>query len=342
MTSLNRIPTQQLQATACALVLLAFSSAAQSADSLTEALTGGTVSANLQYRYESVRNPGKVAPNYADAQTVRLRLGYETATFDGFGALVEAEAVRTVFGGNNYDSKACTAASGCTNFAVVADPVSTEINQSYLSYSGMPNTVVKWGRQRLILDNARFVGNVGWRQNEQTFDAFTLVNGSLPDTKITAAYITNVNRVFSDNSIATTGAAAGNHKMGSTILNVNYKGWSYAELAGYGYLLDYDASSGFTANSTNTYGLRLNGNAPAGGNKLLYTAEFATQPNAKLNPANYTVDYTLLEAGVDISSAVFKLGYEVLGSDGNSHSFWPRCMHSMAGPTCSWPRRRKA
>jgi hypothetical protein len=27
------------------------------------------------------------------------------------------------------------------------------------------------GRQRINLDDQRFVGSVGWRQNEQTFDA---------------------------------------------------------------------------------------------------------------------------------------------------------------------------
>ena len=29
------------------------------------------------------------------------------------------------------------------------------------------------GRQNIVLDNARFIGNVGWRLNEQTFDALS-------------------------------------------------------------------------------------------------------------------------------------------------------------------------
>jgi hypothetical protein len=59
-----------------------------------------------------------------------------------------------------------------------------------------------YGRQRIIHDNHRFVGNVGGRQNEQTYDGFTLVNASLPDTRIRAGYIFNVNRAFSDKSTA--------------------------------------------------------------------------------------------------------------------------------------------
>lgn len=317
--------TQRLRAVIATLALCTFSTVSYSSETIIESLKDGQVSANLQYRYESVRNPGKAVPNNADAQTVRLRLGYETAAFKYIRAMVEAEAVRTVFGGNQYDSKACTTASGCTNYAVVADPASTELNQAYLSYGGISNTVAKWGRQRLVLDNARFIGNVGWRQNEQTFDAFTVVNNSLPSTKITAAHITNVNRVFSDSAIVAatgvpaTGAFGGNHKMSSNILNVNYKGWSRAELVGYAYLLDYDVSSGFTANSTDTYGFRASGKTPVGRNKLLFTAEFATQSNAKLNNAvNYRVDYSFLEAGLDVTSAVFKLGHEVLGSNGNT------------------------
>lgn len=289
-----------------ALSALLITPSVWAADTLTDALTGGKASVSLQYRYEGVNQVGKLTAN---ASTVRLRLGYETATFNGFGAMVDVESLKAL--GNGYNSTA----NGQAAYAVVADPEATEINQAYLSYSGIANTTVKWGRQRIRLDNERFFSNVFWRQNEQTFDAFTLTNKSLSDTTITAGYITNVNRVFSDNALATTGAAAGNHKMGSTVLNANYKGWNFAELSGYAYLLDYDAASAFTAFSTNTYGLRLKGSTPLGGNKLLYAAEYASQSDGHGNTINFKTNYTLLEGGIDITSAVFKLGYEVLGTD---------------------------
>ena len=295
-----------------AMSLLAGSPLAHSANTLTEALTGGKPSANLRLRYEGV-NQSNALQN-AKAYTARLRLGYTTDTYKGFGIMAEAESV-LAFGGKNYNS---TAAGDphTTTHSLVADPEDTEINQAYLSYSGLPATVVKWGRQRITLDNLRFIGNVGWRQNEQTFDAISLVNKSLPDTAITAAYVTNVNRIFSDKSAATTGAAAGNHRMRSTLLNASYKGWSLANISGYAYLLDYDNTTGFTANSTNTYGIRLAGAAPIGGNKLLYTAEYANQKDAASSPLNYSADYTLLEAGVDLTGiATFKVGYELLGED---------------------------
>lgn len=177
------------------LALLALAPAAYSANSFTEAITGGKVSANLQYRYENVNQDN--ALKTANASTARLRLGYETAEFMGFGAFVEMEHIT---GNSAYNSTT----NGKTQYSIVADPEVTEINQAYISYSGVPQTKLKLGRQVIIYDNHRWIGNVVWRQNWQTYDGYTAVNQTLPDTTISAAYVTNVNRVFSDASLSAT------------------------------------------------------------------------------------------------------------------------------------------
>ena len=285
------------------------------ADTLTGALTGGTVTANLQARYEQVDQPTPgtgVKLNDAKASTIRLRLGYETAEYMGFGGLVQIEHISA---NDAYDSRV----NGRTNYSVVADAKVTELNQAYLSYSGIPQTRVKFGRQLIRLDNDRWIGNVAWRQNQQTYDATSVVNKSLPDTTITAAFITNVNRVQSDASKDNgTGSLLGNHHMRSPIFNVNYKGLGFAELVGYGYFLDYDPSAlAFgKANSTKTIGGRIKGDAPMGDYKLLYTAEYARQSDYKDNPIDFHAHYTLLEGGVDLKAAQFKLGYELLSGNG--------------------------
>ena len=56
------------------------------------------------------------------------------------------------------------------------------------------------GRQRIILGDARFIGNLGWRQHEQTFDAVSITDAPLPDTVLTYAYVAGVNRVFGPHS----------------------------------------------------------------------------------------------------------------------------------------------
>lgn len=296
--------------------LLAVAVPAAAADDFTGALIGGKPTADLRLRYESVDQAN--ALKNANAATLRLRLGYETGEFRGFGAFVEAETV-TALGGENYNSTV----NGKTAYSIVADPEATEINQAYLSYAGLADTKLKYGRQRIILDNHRFIGNVGWRQNEQTFDAFTLTNASLPQTNITAGYIYNVNRVFSDKS------PQGDFKMNSPIFNVSYKGWSLGEVVGYGYLLDF---TDLAASSTQTYGLRLKGSAPLGGVKALYTAEYATQRDYRDNPRNFDLNYYLVEGGVGLSDAEFKLGREVLGGNGTAAFQTPLAtLHAMNG-----------
>lgn len=285
-----------------ALSALLFAQSALAADTLTEALTGGKANVSLQYRYEDVTNAAAAA-NDAEAHTVRARVGYTTDTFNGFGAMVEMESIKEL--NNKYNSLN----PPNTAHATVMDPGVTEVNQAYLSYSGVADTTVKFGRQRITLDNHRFIGNVGWRQNEQTFDAFTLVNKSLPDTTITAGYLTNANRIIGD------GVAGGNAKMESPIFNVNYSGLGFAQITGYYYELDYTTAANFN-NSVDTYGIRLNGSTDMGDNKLLYTAEYAKQTDGNNNTINFDTDYALLEGGIDVPGiAVFKIGYELLGTD---------------------------
>ena len=55
-------------------------------------------------------------------------------------------------------------------YSVVADPMTIGLNRLQVQYKSKPLTVTL-GRQRINLDDQRFVGNAGWRQNEQTFDA---------------------------------------------------------------------------------------------------------------------------------------------------------------------------
>lgn len=304
---------------ALSIALLTVSGLSAAADDFTGALTGGKPTADLRLRYEAVDQANALKD--ASAATLRLRLGYETAQFHGFGAFVEAETV-TALGGEGYNSTV----NGKTAYAIVADPEATEINQAYISYAGLADTKLKYGRQRVTLDNHRFIGNVGWRQNEQTFDAFTLTNASLPNTNITAGYIYNVNRVFSDKN------PLGNFKMNSPIFNLNYKGWSVGEVVGYGYLLDF---SDLAASSTQTYGLRLKGSAPLGGTKALYTAEYATQRDYRDNPRDFSLKYYLLEGGVGLANQLgseFKLGYEVLGGNGTVAFQTPLAtLHAMNG-----------
>src|SRR3569623_247450 len=193
---------------------------ALAADTFADSLIGGKVSLDVRYRYEHVTQDNALKD--ADASTVRSRLGYSADPYHGVGATLEFENI-SIVGAEDYNS----GANGKPQYAVGTEPKGSEGNQAYLSYAGLPATMAKYGRQRLVLDNQRFIGNVGWRQNEQTFDALSLVNKALPATTLTYAHLSNVNRITATDA-----------DMSSDLFNANYAGWAAGALSAYTYLLD--------------------------------------------------------------------------------------------------------
>ncbi len=291
-------------------------------DSFWTALTGGKADFNARYRYEHVDDD--IGSKEADASTIRTTLGYNTGKLHGFGGRLMLQDVRTVFVDDFNDATGRPGAK--TQFAVVADPSETDFLEGYLSYSGSKETILngttmKLGRQ-IITYRAdpfhRFMGTVVWRQNWQNHDAVSLVNKSLPNTRISYAYSWNVNRIFTDEAIG----ALANWDSNSHFINIQYDGLSFGKLEGYSYLMDFDNSA---ANSTATYGIRLNGGIPVTDTaKAIYTAEFAKQTDYGNNPANVNENYILGEIGAKfkfnspLSSLTFKFSYELLGGNGST------------------------
>lgn len=286
--------------------------AAAEKDSFMEALTGGKVSFSARARYESVEQDNNLKD--ADAFTVRSTLGYETGRLNGFGAFVEFENV-TDLGGDNYNSTT----NGETEYSLIADPDGTEVNQAYLSYQGF-DTVAKFGRQQITYRDApfhRYIGNVLWRQNHQTFDAISLQNTSLPDTQLSYAFVNKINTIFGDDRdsdlIGTGVIKNGVIDVEAHLINAQYSGLPFGKLEGYGYLLEYEDAEII---SSKTFGLRLSG-APAINDawNLVYTAEYARQSDYKGGTMD-AQDYYLAELGAKHKGWMAKLSYEVLEGDG--------------------------
>ena len=272
---------------------------------LADAIGAGKAGLDLRYRFEMVDQTG--ISQKARASTLRTRLNYTTGSYTKLSAFLEVDNV-SVVGSTKYND-ATGLPSAKTNYPVVTDPVGTEVNQAYLSFTGLSDTTIKYGRQRLILDNARFVGNVGWRQNEQTYDAVTLVNTSLPSTTIVYGFVNNVNRIFGEAS------DKGNIDTRTHLLNLSYSGMSTGKLSVYAYLLELVNTP--TA-SNKTVGARFTGDSSIeGGTKFLYTFEYAKQSSYKDGTASIDAAYTLAELGTAMHGVTAKLGYETLGGDGS-------------------------
>lgn len=275
------------------------------AESITEAIKEGKASLSFRLRYEDVDVDNATDDN-SNALTLKTRLNYQTGDYKGFSAFVEVDDV-TAIGNEDYPtSKALKKTGNYPGQTVIADPEGTEINQAYLAYSAA-DTTVKYGRQRILLDNQRFVGGVGFRQNEQTYDAISITNKSLPDTTVFYAHIDNVNRIFGEDD-----PAVSDTESGTDLLNVQYSGFDLGALTFYSYLLDEtDADVQY-----DTYGLRFAGESGAFG----YTLEYATQ-DFETKTVEFDADYFLLEGSFTVEGIKLTLGYESLGSDDANYGF---------------------
>ena len=272
------------------------------AESFTEALTTGTASADFRLRYENVEQDN--AAQDASALTLRTRLGYTSGSFKGFSAMVEMEDNRIVLGQGDYTVGPVGYNSGI--YSVIADPEFTELEQAFIQYK-WDGFSAKLGRQVITMDNHRFVGHVGWRQDRQTFDGLSTQFSPLKDLTVKYAYITQRNRIF---------AEAADVDAKDHLFNASYK-TSIGILTGYGYLLEVDNN---TDNALDTYGIRFTGSTQVGDTKLLYSAEFASQSSESVS-SNFDADYLMLEAGAVFKGVTAKVGYEELGSDNGAYGF---------------------
>lgn len=270
---------------------------------MTEALSDGQVKLNLRLRYETVDWQGL---EDADAFTLRTRLTFNTGQYKGLGATLEMDDVQAL---GQADYRTAGNDPEPVGGAIIADPQGTEVNQAYLSYQGPAQTAVKYGRQRIVLDNQRFVGAVAWRQNEQTYDAFSLTSQALDESTFFYAYIHNVNRVFGEQN------PIGDHKHQSHLVNFHYTGWDLGELSLYAYLLDNETDPTLSSES---YGARWLGKL---GPVFSYTLEYATQTDFADHPDTYRAGYMLAEAVADFPAADVTIGYERLGSDDGKVAF---------------------
>jgi len=268
----------------------------KSVNSITDALINGKTSANMNLRYEGVSQGNALKD--ASAFTLRTRLTYETGTFSGFSSLVELEDSRVVAGIDDYNN---TLGKNAGEYSVIADPETTELDQAFLQYK-QDKFSVKAGRQVITLDNHRFVGHVGWRQDRQTFDALSLDFTPMKGMTLDYSYITQRNRIF---------AEAKDIDSNDHLLNASYK-TGIGKVTAYGYLLEVDND---TDNSLDTFGLRLNG-----GKDITYSVEYATQ-SSESGGTSYDADYLLAEVGTKFSGIDLKLGYELLGSDDGNYGF---------------------
>ncbi|WP_016747407.1 alginate export family protein [Rhizorhabdus wittichii] len=257
---------------------------------------------DARIRYEHAEQDG--LPDTADALTLRLRGGVQAGN-GAWSALVEGQgtlaAVDDYFDGLR----------GAATRPLVVDPQSIGLYRAQLRYKSKALTLTA-GRQRIAIDDERFVGAVGFRDNGQTFDALRVEWTGLPRLKIDAAYAWSVRSIWGiDGRGARQQAVSGDN----VFVTIGYA-TPIGTLAGFAYLVDQDeaAVQGF-ALSSQTYGARLSGSrALSRAVRLSYVLGYARQSDWHRNPNAYHADYHLADATLDIASFKVNLGYEQLGA----------------------------
>jgi hypothetical protein len=186
---------------------------------------------NARLRHENVDDDAFAQS--ANATTLRLRAGLRLHFGGHFNALIEGEGIASA--GDRYNS----GANGRTARPAITDPEGAELNQAWIGWKD-PHVAATLGRQRLLFDNQRWIGNSGWRQNEQTFDAMAVDWQLSAPLTLRYAWLDKVHRVNGDDALD---PLARERDLSTHLINL---GWKHGaqQLVGYAYLHDdHDVAS---------------------------------------------------------------------------------------------------
>ncbi len=294
------------------------------AGALDTILSNPKLDVELRPRYEAVDDS---VNKDASALTVRTAIGVQAGLLgvEGLNAQLQAMSVDNFGLVNDYSPER-------SGYATVADPTQTRITQANISYSANGFTGIL-GRKMVVLDNARFIGNVGWRQMPQTYDLAAGIYNGVENLSLLGAYVTQVNRIF-----ASDGNGPLNRKMstGTLLLHAAYTVAPELKVTVYDYMVE---------NFADHIGIRATGKAKLDSVTLKYEGEYAVQQDPSLDDkedplysATRKEDATYYKVGLDATIDAFTVGaaYELLGDDdnGNSdHAFWTplATLHAMNG-----------
>jgi len=275
---------------------------ATAADNIGDAFKESKFGYSFRWRLENVdQDP---LPNNATAAPLRARINLHTADLNGLSFKVEFDYVFN-FGIDSFNAGGGNTPNP-TGYPVIPDPGGEDLNQIFLQYKAKFGSQFRLGRQRIIYDNARFIGNVGWRQNEQTYDSFSFGHKTDNGWNFQYSYMDRVNTIFGND------VPAGDRDQNNNLFNVSYDNTELGKMTGYYYDIDDKDVALF---SNTTWGLRISGKLNEDGPVVGYGLEYAHQKDSADNPIPYSADYWRGDLSVGLNLATVYIGYESLGGD---------------------------
>ncbi|MEM1223980.1 MAG: alginate export family protein [Verrucomicrobiota bacterium] len=243
----------------------------------------GKFSINTRLRYEIFDLDNGNPALDRDGTSLRVRYGYTTPDFEGFTAMIEGETLTRVGGDAGDIHPLDDAGDG------------TDLNQAFIAYKNADFGSAKVGRQIYALDDQRFIGHVGWRQNIQTFDAATAAFTGVDNLTVNAFYFNAVERVNLDSN-----------PLDSFGINVNYKLAPEAVVTVFYYDIENDDLIGF---NNETLGIRFTGTAKIDDFAFKYLLSYATQDGVDTGEEG---DYFAGDISGSFSGFTLGAGFEIL------------------------------
>ncbi len=271
---------------------------------------------DARLRWEDVDQTSKA--NNADAVTVRLRAGFEAQLPEKFSLL--AEATGTLAIGKDYFNNTPKSSRPAALFPTVADPQTIGLNRLQLAYKGIKGTTLTFGRQRINIDDQRFVGSVNWRDNEQTFDALRIETTPIKNLKADITYAITDNTIFGiDGQFNAKGPITG-HITGDNVFATLGYTTKLGTLEGFSFVVNQNTPLRVQF-SSKTFGGRFTGKyAFDKKSSLSYALAYANESDVKLTPNRFSTSYYMGEAMLNTHGWALGGGYEVLGSDTGAHN----------------------
>lgn len=244
--------------------------------------------------------------NSGKAASWLLRASLNSEWHESFSTFVELDHVETALDDDHSDGVRFN------EQPVIPDTRGSDLNQMWLAAT-IGSLNVRLGRQVLEFDNQRFIGSVGFWQNEQSFDALHIKADWLSASSATYTYVDNANRIFGDDAdptldlddaiyAATNGqrpaGRLGDHEQNTHLFRAEINEWDYSQWVTYAYFINNQDAP---ATSNDTLGSRYNFRYQRGGLKYRAEIEVARQERSTI-AGKPRVNYSKLEAGIGVGS----------------------------------------
>ncbi len=283
-------------------MLCAFSINANAAETITDAFKNGKANIDMRYRYGFLKSDAATRKSYPS--TLRTSLNFETDDYLGLSGRIKFVNV-SVIGGERYNNSL----NGQITRPLEPDPKDTVVEEVYAKLTTLPMIDLYYGRKELKHGNERFVSNLNWYQNHQTFDGVFL-ESFMYDSEFQFVYSRNINTIYTNKSTL-------GDRDGTFILTfMRNKTNPYMNFDFYSYLMKFSNPS-FNIYSNKTIGANLSGHKMFdSGVDINYHAEYAYQEDFKNNPTSYNESYYRAKIGFNYINLEFAVDYEEFESDG--------------------------